>query len=67
MNTRLMEFWYRRLLSFLQIIDRMNTGDDQTIALCNEAIRRTVHEAQGYISEITETQEMAAVDWSEAS
>ena len=66
MNTALVTFWYRRVLKFMLIIERLS-GDDPMLAACNEGIRRIVNEAEGHISEVTETQEMVAVDWVEAS
>lgn len=66
MNLALIEFWYRRVLSFLAIIDRL-AGDDTMIAAVNEAIRRAVYEAQGYIVDVTETQECVAVELDQAS
>lgn len=60
---RLMVFWFRRIIAFTLIIDRLNlmAGERKVIAAVTEGIRRAVNEAEGYISEQTPTEEIPAV------
>lgn len=61
---RLMAWWYRRLISFTRVLDSLNHTEQPVFAAINEGIRRMCKEAIGYISEITPTEEMPAVETS---
>lgn len=58
---RLMAWWYRRLIAFTQIIDRLNTTNQPIFEAVNEGIRRACKEAIDYSIEITPTEEIPAV------
>lgn len=60
--SQMMIFWYRRIAKFTLIIDRMNHSENPMVSLFNEGIRRIVKEAEGYLSGVTETDEMEAVE-----
>ena len=59
--SQMMIFWYRKIADFTRIIDKMNHSANPMVALFNEGIRRIVKEAEGYLSGVTETDEMPAV------
>lgn len=63
-------FWYRHIVNIANKLDAMNAADanaNLTYATGNEGLRRIAQEMLGFTEEITSTQEMVAVDWSEAS
>jgi hypothetical protein len=58
---RLMAWWYKKIIDFTKILDLMNKTNQPVFTAVNEGIRRMAKESIGYISEITDTQEMPAV------
>ncbi len=59
---RVMAWWYQRVISFTRVLDSLNRTEQPVFAAVNEGVRRMCKEAIAYISEITPTEEMPAVD-----
>lgn len=58
----LIAWWFRKLVSFTLVIDRMNTTNDKFIAMCCQGIRLIAYDAAAYADGDTEdTQQLEPV------
>lgn len=67
MKAAIARYWYRHMLHIAALIEAFNTEGDAMYTMGNEGIRRIAQEMMAYTEDKTATQEMEAVDWSEAS
>jgi hypothetical protein len=57
-----MRFWYMFIQHTADKLDGFNTENDHLYAAGNEALRRVAQEMLAHNAEVTETQEMNAVE-----